>query len=354
MRPIIAGTILGFALGALLFVFVPRTTEFSLFERPGFRSELLGELVSALRNRTASSTTLFFVGDIMLGRAVEARIERDGFSYPFVSTADLISAHDLAIGNFEGVVTEVHTKAPSMTFRFSIKDEYLKQLGDVGFDVLSNANNHSLDYGVPALVYMRSRCTAYSITCVGSPLNYRPYTTKVIVVDNKRIGLIALHTLFVSPTDADIQSILAELVHESDIQIAYVHWGEEYVLTHNASQEHLAQTLIDNGVDVVVGHHPHVAQDIALYNGKPIFYSLGNFVFDQFFSNDVQEMYGVSMTIDDDTIVSTVIPFSSKETHSRPVLMLEYDAVPFIKRLFSGIASSTDVQTDTRTIRSPY
>ncbi len=282
--------------------------------------------------------TVFFVGDIMLGRAVETKMESYGTSYPFEGILEDVFRPDVTIGNFEGVVTETHVHTPPFTFRFSIKSEYLTLLKSIGFDVLSLANNHSLDYGTTSLAYMRTLCGEVGIACGGSPMNTDEYQTLVKNVGTQTAGIIFLHTLYGQPDTETLISKLAELRETTDVQIAYVHWGEEYMLTHNASQEKLAHILIDNGVDVVVGHHPHVVQDIELYSGKPIVYSLGNFIFDQYFSDEVQEMIGVYMSITDESIQYTIVPFTSSITKSQPHHMEEKDATVLLNRIFTPIA----------------
>jgi hypothetical protein len=131
------------------------------------------------------------------------------------------------------------------------------------------------------------------------------------------------------------------LTKKSDMQIAYVHWGTEYELAHNAAQETLAHVLIDAGADAVIGHHPHVVQDVAFYKDKPIFYSLGNFIFDQYWDTDVQTGLGVRMTIDDGSIAYEAIPFTTAGSRVQPTIMQDADAHTLFTRIFgSGNTSS--------------
>ncbi len=297
--------------------------------------------------------TVFFVGDIMLGRVVETKMESYGTRYPFEGVLEDVFQPDVSIGNFEGVVTETHVHTPPFTFQFSIKPEYLTLLKTIGFDVLSLANNHSLDYGTSSLAYTQTLCTSYGLVCGGSPKNTTQYQTVLHKVGTQTAGIMFLHTLYGQPDTETIISKLAELRKTTDVQIAYVHWGEEYALTHNATQEKLAHMLIDNGVDVVVGHHPHVVQDVELYSGKPIVYSLGNFIFDQYFSDEVQEMIGVHMSILDDSITYTIVPFTSSMNKSQPHHMEEKDATILLGRIFAPIAHHEGVDRALGTITVP-
>lgn len=299
-----------------------------------------------------SSLELLFVGDVMLGRAVESRMEKEGMFYPFQHVQELLMAPDMTIGNFEGIVSVEHVQTPSMGFQFSIKREYLTLLKYIGFDILSLANNHSNDFGVEALTYTRELCRELDISCAGSSTQFDTHNIVIKEFDTKKIGFIFLHTLYQKQDTALLASVLNELRSESDIQIAYIHWGDEYVLTHTDTQKQLAEFLIDYGVDAVVGHHPHVVQDIALYKNKPIFYSLGNFIFDQYFSNAVQEGLGVQMKIEAEKITYTLIPFSSKEVRNQPTRMQESDSEILFSRILKNIKdmSEVDVQNGTVTL----
>ena len=95
--------------------------------------------------------------------------------------------------------------------------------------------------------------------------------------------------------------------------MVYPHWGVEYSSVHNYIQENLAHGWIDAGADLVVGAHPHVVQDIEIYKDVPIFYSLGNFVFDQMFSKETQEGLAVKLIITEEQISAELMPFASEK-----------------------------------------
>lgn len=305
-------------------------------------------------NTRYATTTLLFVGDIMLGRGVESLITEHGFSYPFLQTHELIDSADLAIANFEGTVPVVHTHTPSMTFQFSIREEYFAGLKEVGFDVLSLANNHSYDYGGEALTHTRRLCTQYMMTCIGSPGALDQYSMATITAHEIRIGFIFLHTLFAVQDTEVLREKLESLRNTSDVILAYVHWGDEYVLTHNETQERLAKTLIDHGVDAVIGHHPHVVQDIVLYKGKPIFYSLGNFIFDQYFSRDVQEGLMLKLELANNRGVFTLIPVETHSKRASPAYMSTSSSELIVDRSLSSIQLSESVNNTGRTIVFSY
>lgn len=296
------------------------------------------------------SGTMFFVGDVMLGRNVELLMEEHGPTYPFRGSAFTLGNADVTVANLEGPVPEVHVPTRMFRFVFSMQDSVLPIIRSSGIDVLSLANNHAFDQGIAGFLHTQKACGEAQLRCVGDPSTVRATTTTVVQVGSTRVGLVFLHTLEAYPDTETMAQILNELASVSDIQITYIHWGDEYVLTHSPQQEAFAHVLIDNGIDAVVGHHPHVIADIALYNGKPIFYSLGNFIFDQYFSDDVMTHLGVDMKIHEDEITYTLVPFSSKVSRSAPELLEGDEGVALISRILAGVATDPAVDMDRHTI----
>lgn len=261
--------------------------------------------------------TMLFTGDIMLARMVERYMNDSGAGYPFLGTAERIADADVAVGNFESTVPEVHVPTPNFTFSFSVTEEHFGALKDVGFDALSFANNHAYDFGREGYTNTKEICVKENMQCFGHPIE-APGDTVVLEAGSTKVGLVGLHTLFAAPSMEAVADTLRSMEEESDIQIAYVHWGDEYILTHNTAQETFAHTLIDMGFDAVIGHHPHVVQDIEIYNEKPIFYSLGNFVFDQYFDTEVQQGLVVELTFKKKYIEYELVPVSAIQTRSQP------------------------------------
>ncbi len=305
---------------------------------------IVPEAVTEYVNNTVSKGSLLFVGDVMLGRNVEKIMSDQGVDHPFQNTKELVQSADVAVLNFEGVVPLTHIPTPSGVMRFSIKKTYLEHLQSVGFDVLSLANNHSSDYGLEALMYTRQLCTDLKLVCGGSSSEITEESVKIVQVGDISVGIIFLHTLFVSPDISKVKQYMKDLVGSTSVQIAYVHWGDEYALVHNTSQKSLAYALIDMGVDAVVGHHPHVIQDIEIYKNAPIFYSLGNFIFDQYFSVDVQEGLAVRLEIKDNQHTYTISGVSSLESRSQPSRMNNDRQTEILKRILGTYADDARVQ----------
>jgi gamma-polyglutamate biosynthesis protein CapA len=280
-----------------------------------------------------ASNQIVFTGDVLLARNIEQLIRRHGSSYPFINMTTIFNDAETVIGNFESAILENHIPTPAYVTTFSTDTNLVPLLKDAGFTNLSLANNHSFDYGADTFVHTVEILTAANLSPFGHPQNSTSSLTSTFTSGDYTIGLLALNQVFTAlPWDA-IEASLGELTRTSDYQVAYIHWGDEYVLKHNQTQEDTAKRLIDLGIDAVVGHHPHVTQDIAVYNGRPIFYSLGNFLFDQYFSVDVQQGLILRLMLATSTAEFTLVPISSEGTLSQPHLMPEADASLFLKNV---------------------
>lgn len=287
--------------------------------------------------------TITFVGDIMLGRHVESIILEQSVPYVFENMKTIIRDADYTIGNFEGIISQEHIQTPWMGFRFSVRNKYLTELRELGFDMLSLANNHSYDFGDDALNYTRTICREIKIRCIGDPHAVNESSSRIVEIDSTHVGFFALQTVSASYSDIELKKMSTYLNAGSDIQVAYVHWGDEYVLTHNETQRKLAHTLIDLGFDVVIGHHPHVVQDVELYKGKPIFYSLGNFVFDQYFDTNVQEGLVLQMEVHEDVLRYLLFPITSVDTKTQPDFMGTERRHDMLMRVLQNIESDSAV-----------
>jgi poly-gamma-glutamate synthesis protein (capsule biosynthesis protein) len=281
---------------------------------------------------------MLFVGDILLGREVGRIMEREGPKYPFLHVETLLQSVDATVGNFESAIPLRYRETPDFGFALSVKQEYLQTLKDVGFDILSLANNHSMDFGPEGFLNTATVCDAGGLLCIGNPINKAESQTAIVKVGSTRVGIIALYAV---NGDIAVNQLLPQvetLTRESDIQVTFIHWGDEYRPQHNDAQESIAHALIDAGIDAVFGHHPHVVQDVELYNSKPIFYSLGNFVFDQYFSDEVQTGLMVKLSIEKDTLLFTLIPVSSRGSASQPQIMNVDARNAFLQKLWESSA----------------
>ncbi|PIT93159.1 MAG: hypothetical protein COU06_01605 [Candidatus Harrisonbacteria bacterium CG10_big_fil_rev_8_21_14_0_10_38_8] len=234
---------------------------------------------------------LLFTGDLMLGRNVEKIMASRGNNYPFIRVSEFLKEFDLVITNFEGSIPIEHIPTESGEFKFSFRKEVLEILKENNIRVLLLGNNHTYDYGVDGYLNTVSNIYQQDLVPVGHPFNQSSDFAYKFKVKNQEIVLLSFNaTVPVFPIESAMNTV-RELDTADNIILTSIHWGNEYELTHSLLQEQLAHKLIEAGSDMIIGTHPHVIQDTGEYLDKKIFYSLGNFIFDQYFQDEVQEGY---------------------------------------------------------------
>ncbi len=241
-----------------------------------------------------STIELAAVGDVMLSGGVQKRIEEFGPDYPFEKVDRVVSQADLAFCNLECPISclGVSIIKPNV---FGVKPQEAKGLSFAGFDIISLANNHALDMGRKGLLGTMKFLEDEQIQYVGAGEIYREAKSPVILsVKGITVAFLA-YCLYPlegvvfkeeSPSVAlynpvNVRCALEELRRKVDLIVVSLHWGTEYAKSPSAEQREKAHRLIDWGADLILGHHPHVVQEIEEYKGGVIVYSLGNFVFDQ-------------------------------------------------------------------------
>lgn len=299
--------------------------------------------VTAVKSETilqaASSTVaeaphlrLMFVGDIMLAREVGRMMAVSGdWRYPFLKIASTTQSADLAFANLETTISDRGTRIGSI-YSFRSDPRAVQGLRYAGFDVVSVANNHIWDYADDAFLdtqkYLQDAGIAYA---GGGPDYEAAHTPAVLDVRGIKVAVLAYTNLlpkfFTRPDSApasasyDDWSRVTEDIRkarsEADIMVVSYHWGTEYQAAHDRDQEDIAHKTIDAGADLVVGSHPHVVQEFEHYKNGWIAYSLGNFVFDQYFSKetmsgDILEIDTEGKTITGAKTIPISIPRSSQ------------------------------------------
>lgn len=244
--------------------------------------------------------TLMAVGDIMLGRTIGEMIETEGPQAPFAFTAEILSSADLTLGNLECPISS-RGSPEEKTYTFRAPLLAGEALAMAGFDVLSLANNHVLDYGIDALEDTLNILNDRQIYTVGAGMNDTlAYAPLFLEINGLRLAVLAFADI--PATDYDYTAweagadqpgiawahphILQERVKQAkqaaDVVIVLVHNGYEIVQRVSKQQQEFAHLAIDSGASLVIGSHPHVLQRIENYNNGLIVYSMGNFVFDNF------------------------------------------------------------------------
>ena len=257
------------------------------------------------------TVSINFVGDIMLAGALGKTIKRG--RDPFAPFASILDVADIVVGNLECVVAVGGMADPEKPFSFRAHPRVLRVLKR-HFDVLVVANNHSGDFGPIAFSEMLDLLERQDIAYVGGGATLaQAHTPRLIERKGLRVALLGYNEFFPRSFEADydrpgvawsedeqvkLDITTARARYRADLVIPVMHWGWEHEALASQRQRQLARLMIDAGADAVVGGHPHVTQDIEHYNGKPIIYSLGNFVFDGFSDQDNNTGWLLQMELD--------------------------------------------------------
>ena len=234
--------------------------------------------------------TLAFVGDIMLGRHVEASMVKNGsWTLPFEPLAARLREADLTFGNLECVAAR--TGSPRVKRPFRADPRALEGLRFAGFDIASIANNHTPDFGPEALEEMLGHLDRAGIAFTG--VDRGGVQAPIILrVGDVRIGYLAFSYSAGGAAAANdpvrvariggkpLVGAIVAARPQVDYLVVSLHLGKEFERRVNDTQRGIARAAIDAGADLVVGHHPHVPQEVEKYRHGFIAYSLGDFVFD--------------------------------------------------------------------------
>lgn len=248
---------------------------------------------------------LVAVGDLMLGTSVKRTILSRGPRHPFRPFRALLNGADLAFGNLETPLSDRGTPTPGKSaaslrdrtnFLFRTPPAAAEGLAWAGFDVLSVANNHTMDYGGEALVDTLDCLEEQQIAAVGGGEDLDAARAPVFVERNGQriafLGLSDVLPLYSTATDDTpgiaparapkfdrlMAAAIAQARHEADQVVVSVHWGEERNPNATRRQRSLGHQLVDWGADVVIGHHTHCLGPVERYGNGVIHYSLGNFI----------------------------------------------------------------------------
>ncbi len=272
--------------------------------------------VPAVVQKQKQPLTFLVVGDIMLGRNVGNLMRIHGSEFPFARIEDLLASVDFVFGNLEGPITTLDNE-PENDLRFHFDPSVAEALHTYNIRLVSLANNHWGDQGLEGNNDTKKFLNEANVAYVGGKTE-SPLGT-IATVPGTDVVFIGLDTTI---TPIDLEQLHTELLaFPSDTTlVALVHWGDEYEGTHSEAQETFAHFLIDTGVDIVFGAHPHVVEGTETYKEKQIFYSLGNFIFDQYWNDEVQTGLAVKVTVGDEITLETI---TIESEHSQPFVLVD-------------------------------
>ncbi|MCF7820719.1 MAG: CapA family protein [Candidatus Pacebacteria bacterium] len=286
------------------------------------------EITNSLPQNHNKVFKLLFFGDLMLDRHVAEKIDLYSLDKLLskLNETNFTTGYDVVGANLEGAVTNqgAHYR-PHNLYDFAFKPETVNSLKGYGFNFFTVANNHLADQGLVGVEETYENLSSLGLSYVGCQdgdfkvnndkimldkldteavrerLALDNCSFKIVESDNgQSIGFLAFSIVYRSINENEIVKAVKDLKKEVDWLIVLPHWGIEYESLAAKSQNRLAKKIIDSGADAIIGSHPHVIQNYEIYKGKPIFYSLGNFIFDQYFSKETQEGLAVALTFKKD------------------------------------------------------
>jgi len=245
---------------------------------PAARS-ILGLALGVAFASESPEVRLLLTGDVLLDRGVRLEIERTARS-PWEDLRSLFRNADLVIGNLEGAIGAREDCLPDRAPCFAASPSTLRLLKQAGFKAMGLANNHAGDLGPEGFRFSQEALRQAGIT----PLSWEE-SPQFLPVGRITVALVTVaqagdHDVVETPP-ALLRRKLRLARRLADLVVVYIHWGRELQDWPSDEQRQTARRLIRDGADVVVGHHPHVVQPPECVSGKPVFYSLGNHVFDQ-------------------------------------------------------------------------
>ena len=269
------------------------------------------------------SLRLMAVGDIMLGRTVAKRLNGD-YTIPFSEVKPFLQQSDILFGNLESPISDKGTKVYGKGITLRADPKAITGIKDAGFDIISLANNHILDYHKPALTQTIEILNANKILHCGAGENINQAREPVIIDRNGlKVAFLAYTDMseyffssekynFLAKSDREgvaprkldyIIEDINSVRDKTDLVVISLHWGVEESFDVTDKMIEFSHMLIDSGADVILGHHPHQLQAIEIYKNKPIAYSMGNFIFDQN-DDENKESIILDLQFDDTDLIS--------------------------------------------------
>lgn len=310
-----------------------------------------------------AGVTFLAVGDIMLSRNVAGTMSKNNKNadLPFTGLKNLLSSTDFNFGNLESPFSGTDSFNPTGSLVFNAPTWTLSGLINANFKVLNLANNHAMDQGKDGIFYTKKLLTDKNIIAIGVGNTLTEawkggvYETNGIKIgfigasySSLNDGGVATNNYVARIEDtAKLKASIKELKTKSDFIVVTMHAGTEYTRTPNTTQTAFARAAVDSGADIVIGAHPHWAQTFEKYKDKYIFYSLGNFIFDQEWSQDTKEGLTLKITLNKD---GACVPppggacGSDIQGNSSGTTIKEIELIPIILENYSTPRIANDIE----------
>lgn len=293
-----------------------------------------------------SRLTLLFFGDLMLDRNVKLAIgtSSSNFLLADLEQSGVFAKSDIISANLEGAVVKGgEHRPPENKYDFSFRPEEVSSLKELGFNFFNLANNHLADQGGNGIIETEKNLTDSGFSFAGcQDREVGACTSKIIEKKGRRIGLAGASMVYGKFAEEKFINEIRRLASTTDLVVVQLHWGIEYEHEAAKNQIILAHKLIEAGADMIIGHHPHVVGGFEIYKDKPIFYSLGNFIFDQNFSLDTREELGVKISTLGNDFQIQLLPLISNKSRLR--LMNDKEKIIFLEKMSGWSLADKEVK----------
>ena len=290
------------------------------------------------------------VGDIMLGGTAAPEMQKYGYDYPFEQVRKLLKQAQIVFGNLEGPLTDGGTSEVNKQYVFrSPPDKVAPALARAGFNIVSLANNHSLDYGPQGLADTRAALLKAGIHPVGAGSNEAEARAPVYMKANGvTVAFLAYSLVFPEEFWAGpekpgtafgherfVRADVAAALAKADVVVVSFHWGQEGKTELRDYQVQLAHAAIDAGAAAVLGHHPHILQGVERYRQGVILYSLGNFAFGSYSNTATRSVISLLTFRDKQLRELRLVPINVKnaEVVFQPKPLAGPDATEVVERM---------------------
>lgn len=309
-------------------------------------------------------TLLTNVGDVILGRHVAYKMRTfNDYNHPWLLMADLLAKGDITFADLETPLSD-RVAPPDEGMSFIAPQKAISGLKLAGIDIVSLANNHSTNYGTDTFTDTLNLLKKESIAYVGGGKDLAEAEKPAIVEKNGlKFGFLDYNSIIgainattdspgvakfdikpwaSSDNQQDIEKIKSAVVNlkkQVDIVVVELHWGVEYQAAPIQSQINVAHAVVDSGADLIIGTHPHVVCGLEEYKNTPIFYSLGNFIFDQEWSTETKQgTVAQTYFYDKKLVASPLVPYQI-EDYNQPHLATVEQATQILGRIFGASLS---------------
>ena len=269
----------------------------------------------------ADDIKILFGGDFMFDRYIRQVANSKGNDFVLQNIAGFLQDKDLVVINLEGPITSFNSISTGTemgvknNFVFTFDRSIVETLSKHNIKLVNIGNNHILNFGQTGLNQTKQLLLSENINYFGNTgINDNSARYSLVELKGKQIAFVNYNQFVKEGLEKALNDI-KQLGRQADLIVVYTHWGEEYTKNIASSTRKAAHQLIENGADLIIGSHPHVIQEKEVYQGKTIYYSLGNFVFDQYFLEETQKGMLVEMII---SLDSDEIKFSE-----HPVILLQ-------------------------------